>query len=515
MFTKIKKIEKIQYSDELYDISLSNKSKIFFTSTNFKSFVQVHNCDFEQGSRDSILEYMIQEFGKESVINVGTHMLYAPKSALQDMSRGLNKTTGNDSILMRKITKLEGLEDTDNLKIFFDKVQRNTQDHDILEWLENNQDTIELAQKLLGQMRQLGTHAGGIVVTPGPIYDYIPVTKGGGNLVTAFKEADGSGKDLSELGILKLDILGLKTLNILKECVINIKKDHGIDLSEKIWYLDLNDKNIIDYFAEGNNFGVFQMDRSKMFTSKIKVDSFEDIVAINAINRPGPLEKFLNKYGYWKEIDKGTKEVTEEELEEVNKERYPYEFMEKVLSSTYGCLLFQEQFMFLVQEAADFDLGEADNFRRGIAWLPDNPKYYTVEGYYKKLEEGMTKKGYTKEDTDKFVQYCRDFAGYSFNRSHSLCLAESSILTLKDNSKKSIKEIQVGDIVECYNEKTKKKEFKKVSKFFNQGRKKVYKFITESGKILEATEDHKVLTEDGNYYELKECFIKKLRIVSF
>ena len=388
------------------------------------------DTDFEQGARDSILEYMIQEFGKESVLNVGTHMLYGAKSALNDMNKGLGKDSGHETVLSRKVSKLEGLDEATDLVKFFDVARRKTSDKEIQEWIEDNEETIGMAQKLMGQMRQLGTHAGGIVVTPGPIYDYIPVTKGGGNIVTAFKEADGSGKDLSELGILKFDILGLKTLNVLKECVNNIKEDLDIDLFEKIWYLPLEDKKMLDNFAKGNNFGIFQMDRSMMFTSKINVDSFEDIVAINAINRPGPLEKFLNKYGYWKEIDKGIKKVTEEELEEIDKERYPYPFMRKVLSPTYGCLLYQEQFMFLVQEAGGFDLGEADNFRRGIAWLPDNPKYYTVEGYYTKLEKGMKEKGYSKEDTDKFVQYCRDFAGYSFNKSHSTTYSYISWQTL-------------------------------------------------------------------------------------
>jgi len=375
--------------------------------------------DSQNGAREQILNYLIGKYGQESVRNVVTFGLYGPKSALQDMSRGLNKNTGHDSILMRKISKLPGLEDTKGLKTFFETVKRISSDKEVLEWIDGNQDTIDFAQRLQGQLRQLGTHAGGILVTPGPIYNYIPVTRGSGNIVSAFKEADGSGKDLSELGILKLDVLGLKTLNIFKECVQQIKKDTGVDLKEKIKYLDLTDKKIIEYFASGNNFGIFQMDRSKMFTTKIKVDCFEDIVAINAINRPGPLEKFLDKYGYWKEIDKGTLKITQEELNEINNERYPFDFMKKVLSKTYGTLLFQEQFMLLVAEAANFDMGEADNFRRGIAWREDNPKYHTVAKYFEKLEKGMLEKGYTKDDVNKFVNYCRDFMGYSFNAIHA------------------------------------------------------------------------------------------------
>ena len=249
-----------------------------------------------------------------------------------------------------------------------------------------------------------------------------------------------------------------------------------------------------------------------MFTEKMTVDSFDDIVAINAMNRPGPLEKYLNKYGYWKDIDKGVIEISESELKKVNKERYPFAFMEKSLKSTYGALLYQEQFMFLVSDMTGMSFGEADSFRRAIAWREDNPKYYTVKGYFDRLETSMLDKGYTKDDVINFVQYCRDFMGYSFNSAHATCLTKNNFLELENGSKTSIKDVLVGDKVLCYNEKEKINEFKKVNKFFNQGVKKVYKFKLKNGNILEATDDHKVLASDGKYYSLKFCFENKLKI---
>lgn len=393
-----------------------------FTNPERKVMMDI-DWDSSEGARDAVLQYLIGKYGQESVCNVPTFGTFGAKSALQAMSRGLRKDTGQDSVLMRKITKLPEIEDikTDikDLVEYFKKVRIRSLDPDINNWIDNNQDVIDFAQRIQGQMTQLGVHAGGVVVTPGPIYDFVPVTRGSGNLVAAFREADGSSKDLGELGIIKLDILGLSTLNIFRYCVDHILKDKGIDLSEKIWYLDLDDKNLFAFFMKKSPYGIFQMERAKMFTSKITVDSFDDIVAINALNRPGPLEKYLNKYGYWKDIDKGNIKVSKEELEEIDKERYPFDFMRPVLSKTYGCLLYQEEFMLLVKEAAGFDMGEADNFRRGIAWLPDNPKYHTVEKYFQKLEAGMMDKGYKKSDVDFFVKYCRDFLGYSFNKSHS------------------------------------------------------------------------------------------------
>lgn len=415
----INTIDPIKY--ELLFERFINPSRIVFPDL---------DIDFSLGARDAILQHFIQKYGQESVCNVATFGLYGSKSALQDMSRGLNKETGLDSILMRKITKIEGLEETKDLKMFFDNVKHKTTDNEIIEWVDKNEDTIDFAQRMIGQMRNLGTHAGGILVTPGPIYNYIPVSRGSGNLISAFKEADGSSKDLGALGLMKLDVLGLKTLNLFQECVNEIKKDKEIDLKETISDLDITDEKLLKRFAEGNNFGIFQMDRSKLFTNKMNVDSFEDIVAINAMNRPGPLEKYLDKYGYWKKVDKGEIKLSKQELDKLNEERYPFDFMKPILEKTYGCLLYQEQIMLLLVAAAGFNMGEADNFRRVLGWRTDHPKYYTVKKYFDKLEEKLREKGYAKEDSDKFIQYCRDFGGYSFNRSHSVAYSYISWQTL-------------------------------------------------------------------------------------
>ena len=308
--------------------------------------------DSDTTGRDKVVEYLIETYGRDCVSNVATFGTYSPKSALKDMSRGLRKTPETEAILNKKICKMPELAEegvnkwkpkSGELIAFFEETYKNTNDPEIKMWINDNRDTIRLSDKLQGQMKSIGTHAGGVVVTPEPIYNFVPVMKNDKKLVTAFREADGSSKDLGELGVLKLDVLGLRTLDIFNDCIKNIKQDKGIDLSEKIRYLTTDDKNLIKYFSSGNNYGIFQMDRSAMFTSQFKrdgaeVDSFEDIVAINAMNRPGPLETFLPKYGYWKAIDKGKIVLTSEELKEVDAERYPFEFMRKALSLTYGCL---------------------------------------------------------------------------------------------------------------------------------------------------------------------------------
>jgi DNA polymerase-3 subunit alpha len=386
--------------------------------------------DIAQGGREKVREYLEGKYGKDSVFGVCTYGLYKAKSALQDASRGLGKDTSFESVLNREATKIDKLDDKEDLLEFFNELKDLPSCTPTLaNWILTNQDTIYWAQKMLGQFKSLGTHAGGIVITPGPVYDYIPVAKGGGEIVTAFREADGSGKDLSELGLLKLDILGVKTLNILQDSIVDIKRDLGIDISDNIKHVDLNDKRLYEKFKKGNNIGIFQFESATIdgLCKSIDPDCFEDVVAINSINRPGPLENFAPVFGKWKHWEK---EGNTKELDKIKDQRYPFPFMEAPLKETYGCLLYQEQFMLMVCEAAGFNMGEADSFRRAIGWNSSHPKYHTVKKYFDKLEAAMASKGYTKRDVDKFLEYCRGFMGYSYNKSHALGYAYLAMQTL-------------------------------------------------------------------------------------
>src|SRR5690606_5628442 len=138
------------------------------------------------------------------VFGVVTFGSYLAKSALQYVRRSLDKDTSFESVLMKEISKLRGLDETTNLRKYFDDLLVKTSTTStVKQWILDNEEVIKWADRLIGQTRNLGTHAGGILITPGPVYDYIPVTRGTGEVVTAFKEADGSSKDLSELGLLR------------------------------------------------------------------------------------------------------------------------------------------------------------------------------------------------------------------------------------------------------------------------------------------------------------------------
>jgi DNA polymerase III subunit alpha len=387
------------------------------------------DLDSAQGAREKIREYLENKYGKESVFGVCTYQIYQNNSALQDVSRGLGKDTSFSSPL-REVLALKDLNEEKDLVSFFDKiVEIPGTSPTLINWIATNKDTIKWAQKLKGQFKNLGTHAGGIVITPGPIYNFIPVAKGGGEIVTAFREADGSTKDLSELGILKLDILGLKTLNVIQSCIDDIKRDLGKDITLDVEHLNLSDPKLYEKLRKGNNVGVFQLESETVtgLCQSIQPDCFDDVVAINAINRPGPLENFAPVFGKWKRWER---EGNVAELAKVKDQRYPFVFMEEPLKNTYGCLLYQEQFMVMVCEAAGFNMGEADSFRRAIGWREDHPKYHTVKKYFDQLQRGMLSKGYSEEDIERFLEYCRGFMGYSYNLSHALSYAYCAMQTL-------------------------------------------------------------------------------------
>lgn len=502
------------------------------------------DCDIEQGGRERVREYLETRYGKDSVLGVGSFHIYRPKSAIEDAARGMGLDTSFQSVLVKEVVKMEvnskdveiasdffdkeislpherrlPFENCKDIKEFFDWVLlidkfqtaqgfTPTYSYEVIKWVKENEECIYWANKLLGQVKNVGTHAGGILITPGPVYNYIPVTRAAKEVVTAFKEADGSSKNLSELGLLKLDILGLKTLNVIKHCISQIKADLNIDISDDVRYIDLEDKNLYKLFNKGNNIGIFQLEGRTQdgLIKTIKPDSFDDIVAINAINRPGPLETFSPVFGKWKKYYKqGTPEKCQED------DIYPkLDFMLKATEKTFGCLLYQEQLMEMLVAAADFNMGEADSFRRAIAWREDNPKYHTVKKYFEQLKEKMLLKGYNVEDVEYFLDYCREFMGYAFNLSHS-CLTKNTLIKHKEKGDTPILEIKEGDEILTYNTKTQKNEYKKVKKFYIQGKKKAYKITTRSGKILECTDDHKIMTPKG-MLPLKEILKQKLSV---
>ena len=274
-----------------------------------------------------------------------------------------------------------------------------------------------------------------------------------------------------------------------------------IEPIENIITYDLEIEKNHNYVA--NNLIVHNSTVSRLIKS-INPDCFDDIVAITSINRPGPLEAFSEVFGKWKRWEK---EHNDKELLAIEEERYPFEFMREPLKKTYGCLLFQESFMLMVVAAAGFTMGEADSFRRAIAWKEDHPKYYTVKKYFNKLADGMKCKGYSDEDVKKFIEYCRRFMGYAFNK----CLTKNHKIISQTRGEINILDVEIGEKILGYNSNLKKDEYNEVINKYNNGKKDVFEIELETGEKFECTMKHKFLTKIG-MLSLKEVISKNLEI---
>lgn len=452
---KIKSIKEKEYSGHLYDLCFQ-KEHYFYTISNIdedfvsnsKSGILVHNSmpdidvDFETGTDDITDDFLYTKYGKERVLNVSTFSTFNEKGCLKDVVRAHfgEEYTGFDSDVHAVTKEMPNFDKVEySLKDWFINWPNDPACSDrVRNWLKNPAHKVILEEtlKFQGQIRGIGQHAAGIVITPGPCWDYLPtnIIASNKSVVTAFQEADKSGKDLSELQILKLDRLKLETLNVIKEAISLIKKNHGIDITDKVKNVDLNDKNLYFELRLGMNHGIFQFESTGMnaLIRGMATDSFEEVVAANALYRPGPMgilahEEYIRNKFHPEEI------------------RYVHPALKNILDKTNGVLIFQEQLMFLAHEIGGMSLGEGDMLRRymdkassAIAKKSkgeslskkEEDNYKEFEKYWTKFIEGAVKNGYKAEEVDVIKDWVIKYLGYSFNRSHSVSYGYLAMQTL-------------------------------------------------------------------------------------
>jgi DNA polymerase-3 subunit alpha len=310
----------------------------------------------------------------------------------------------------------------------------------VKQWLTDpaNKKILEQTLKLQGQIRGIGQHAAGVVITPTECWNDIPtnIIPKEKSVVTAFSEADGSSKDLSELGILKLDMLKLTTLNIIKHAMSLVKKNKGVDLKETLNHLDLNDKNLYSELRLGFNHGIFQFESSGMnaLIKGISVESFEELVAANALYRPGPMSI-------------GAHEQYAKNKFNPDKITYIHPVLEEILGDTKGVMIYQEQVMFIANKIAGMSLGEGDMLRRymdkaskfiekearGEQLTEDernNGAYQTFVKNWNIFLEGAKKNGFAEDVMNEIKNWMIKYLGYSFNKSHCVSYSYVACQTL-------------------------------------------------------------------------------------
>lgn len=464
------------------------------------------DIDFLADTDNYVNDFLYKKYGKERILPVATFQTFNERNCIKDVVRAHGGNAGFDSEV-HKVTKempVSFSKEGYTLESWFKEWPKNPGcSQEVRNFLLNpeNSEILEQACKLQGQIRGVGQHAAGVVITPGPSWDYLPANIIASNqtLVTAFQEADKSGKDLSSLGILKLDRLKLTTLNVIIDAIELVKNNHNIDIKNKIFDVDITDKNLYHELRLGFNHGVFQFESPGMNTliKGVTVENFDELVAVAALYRPGPMgigahEEFIkNKFN----PDKIT---------------YVHPSLKSILSETNGVLCFQEQVMFIADKIGGMGLGEGDLLRRymdkadkliskeveGQVLTPEelnDKSYKNFQIYWNKFLSGAEKNGYNKEEIDQIKGWMIKYLGYSFNK----CLTKNHKVISKNRGEINILDVKKGEKILGYNSDKHVNEYVPVKDIHNNGFKKVYKIKTKSGKTLECTENHKIMTEYG------------------
>ncbi|MDO4879648.1 MAG: DNA polymerase III subunit alpha [Capnocytophaga sp.] len=364
------------------------------------------DIDFEDEGRAKVLEYVINKYGANQVAQIITYGTMAAKSSIRDTARVLDLPLSESDRIAKLIPdlslqKIFSFDDEKLKEKLGNDVSKAYEIKAIAEGNDLSARTIQQARILEGSIRNTGIHACGVIITPDDITNFVPVTlpKDSELWVTQF---DNSVAESA--GLLKMDFLGLRTLTIIKDALSLIKKRHGIDLD--IDAISLEDKKTYELFQRGETVGTFQYESVGMqkYMRDLKPTVFADLIAMNALYRPGPIEyipSFIKR-------KHGIEPIT-----------YDLADMEEYLKETYGITVYQEQVMLLSQKLAGFTKGEADMLRKAMG-----KKLKDVLAKMKpKFIDGGKEKGHPEDILEKIWKDWEAFASYAFNKSHSTCYA--------------------------------------------------------------------------------------------
>jgi len=441
---QVKKTGKIKNSNNLlitYLLDISDEDPIAKSKDMIKTksaeFPDI-DMDFEDAKRDLVKEYVIEKYGRDNVASIAAFGKMQAKAVIKDIARVKNIPHEEVNEVTKKMSFKDSLDDAvknhEEVRLFFEKYK--------------HMDLFGLCKKLNGNVRHISQHAAGVVIAPSNITNFCGLEKAKDSIITCFEEAGGS-KELSKLGLVKMDLLGLNTLTVIHEAMKNVKKNHGIDID--IENIDFNDRKLMEVFATGNTVGIFQFERDwvQMMLRRMKTLTFSDIAALNALNRPGP-------------ISMG------EKLWQTKTGVIPYAYihpsLEQFLKQTYCVIIYQEQITEIAQALSGFSADEADTFRKamssgkadlakGVNPFEKHEKRF-IDGCRKhginqrinvsrtvvgdKLtsltaqdivvtEEGLNKQGLLEkkitcnvEVGDELFYQIKSFAEYGFNKSHAV-----------------------------------------------------------------------------------------------
>ncbi len=373
------------------------------------------DTDFDDAGRQKVIDYVVDKYGKNQVAHIVTYGTMAAKMSIKDVARVLDLPLPDANGLAKLVPERPGISLKRLLRapikgegsleakegLGAEEIDNVNKLREILGQENLHGNVLREAEKLEGSVRNTGIHAAGIIIAPKDLTELIPVcaVKDVNLLITQYE-----GNIIENAGVIKMDFLGLKTLTIIRDALDLIKRNHGVEID--IDYIPLDDQITYELYQRGDTNGTFQFESPGMqkYLRELKPDKFDDLIAMNALYRPGPLEYIPNfikrKHG-------------EEAIV------YDLDDMKEYLEETYGITVYQEQVMLLSQKLAGFSKGDADVLRKAMG----KKQKAVLDKMKSQFVEGATKKGHAADKLEKIWTDWEAFAQYAFNKSHSTCYA--------------------------------------------------------------------------------------------
>jgi DNA polymerase III subunit alpha len=376
------------------------------------------DTDFDDIGRQKVIDYVVKKYGKNQVAQIITYGTMAAKMSIKDVARVMDLPLPDSNALAKMVPERPGIElkrvlhapltSKDGERSLMEKEGLGPDDIETIKKLREiyksntiQSEVLHEAEILEGSVRNTGIHAAGIIIAPKDLTELIPVAtaKDSDLWVTQIE-----GNVIEEAGVIKMDFLGLKTLTIIKDALELIKQNHGVEID--IDAIPLNDEKTFKLYQHGDTIGTFQFESPGMqkYLRELKPDRLDDLIAMNALYRPGPLAYIPN----FIERKHGREAIA-----------YDLPEMEEFLKETYGITVYQEQVMLLAQKLADFSKGDADVLRKAMG----KKQKSVLDKMKGQFIENAKKKGFGEYTLEKIWTDWEAFAQYAFNKSHSTCYA--------------------------------------------------------------------------------------------
>ncbi|AGB40380.1 DNA-directed DNA polymerase III PolC [Halobacteroides halobius DSM 5150] len=364
------------------------------------------DIDFCYERRDEVIDYVTKKYGPDKVAQIITFGTMAAKAAVRDVGRVLGVSYNKTDKVAKAIPDNLGIDIKGALSKSEELEELYQSDKEVKE-------IVDYAHGIEGLPRHASTHAAGVVITKEELTNYTPLYQNGGEVTTQY-----AMDDLESLGLLKMDFLGLRTLTVINKTLDLIKETQGEEI--ELAQISFTDQKVYDLLSSGNSLGVFQLESTGMrrLIAKLKPEDIEDIIALLALYRPGPLGSGMVE-------DYIARRHDEQEVE------YPHPDLKEILGPTYGVILYQEQVMQIVQKIAGYSLGQADILRRSMGKKKPEVMKKHRDIFINGNDDiaGAVNNGYSKELAKELFELIEHFGGYGFNKAHSAAYAHVSYYT--------------------------------------------------------------------------------------